>query len=73
MNIDEMKKQLLSNLAAAILDYDNRCRTENRISTPNDADAVDFEGDDTLMVYLPYKLGGHRMLGRLKLTVELEK
>lgn len=72
MKLNEMKEQILSNLAAAILDHDNRCRSECRISAPNDADAIDFDGDDSLMLYLPYKLNGHRIIGHLKLEIELE-
>lgn len=72
MKLDEMKEQILSNLAAAILDHDNGVRTEDRISSANDADAVDFESNDSLMFYLPYKLNGHRIIGHLKLNIELE-
>lgn len=72
MTIDEMKEQILSNLVAAIINHDNGVMTEYRISTSSTDDIIDFDSNDTIQFYLPYKLSGHRMLGRLKLTVELE-
>lgn len=72
MKLNEMKEQILSNLVEAIINHDNGVRSEYRISSSNVEDIIDFGGDDTLMFYLPYKLNGHRIIGRLKLDIELE-
>lgn len=71
MKIDEMKDLILRNIEGAIADHDNRVCPEYRITAGGD-DIIDFESNDTLQFYLPYTVGGHRMIGHLKLTVELE-
>lgn len=72
MKLGEMKEQILSNLIEAIVTHDDGVRTEYRISTSNSDDIIDFESNDSLMFYLPYKMNGHRIIGHLKLDIELE-
>lgn len=72
MKIKEMKEQVLSNLVEAIINHDNGVRSEYRITTSNTEDIIDFEDDDTLIFYMPYNLKGHRIIGHLKLDIELE-
>lgn len=72
MKLGEMKEQILSNLIEAIVTHDNGVMTEYRISTSNSDDIIDFESNDSLMFYLPYKMNGHRIIGHLKLDIELE-
>lgn len=72
MKLNEMKEQVLTNLVEAIVNHDNGVRSEYRISTSNSDDIIDFDGEDSLMFYLPYKLNGHRIIGHLKLDIELE-
>lgn len=72
MKLNEMKRHILSNLTQAIIDHDDGIRAEYRISASNTDDIIDIESDDSLMFYLPYKLDGHRIIGHLKLDIELE-
>lgn len=72
MKLNEMTRKILSNLTEAIIEHDKGIRPEYRITTSNEDDIIDFESEDSLIFYLPYKLDGHRVIGRLKLDIEVE-